>query len=271
MGVRRFFIEGIDFIKQINHNRYLIYELTKRDFKGHYVSNILGLSWAILEPLLMMLILLLVFTYLRNGKQMEYPFGVYLITGLIAFEFFSKTLNQATKSIRTFDFLVKKVNFRVAIIPLVKIFSEIFMHVIIIFIVIIILFFNKIWPSIYWLQLFYYIFATSMLLLGISWITSSIQLFFPDISTIVNLATRVLFFLTPIFWEINIFPDKVAKIMRLNPLFYIVSGYRDSFLYHIPFWDKPLITVYFWGLTFFILLVGILVFKRLRPHFADVI
>jgi lipopolysaccharide transport system permease protein/teichoic acid transport system permease protein len=67
------------------------------------------------------------------------------------------------------------------------------------------------------------------------------------------------------------FPGKYMIFVQINPLYYIVTGYRDSFLYHVPFWEKPMLTLYFWGFTGFSLLLGIIVFKKLRPHFADVI
>ena len=269
--IKRFFTEAIDFIRQIYVNRFLIKELTKRDFKASYIKNILGLSWALLEPMFMMSILWLVFTYIRIRKPGEYPFAVYLLTGMIAFDYFNKSLGKATGSIKAYDFLVKKVNFRVAIIPMVKIISELFLHLIIMGIVMIILIFNHVYPSFYWLQVIYYIFALYMLLVGISWFTSSVQLFFPDISNIITLGTRVLFFLTPIFWTIDIFPKRLAIFVKLNPLYYIVSGYRDSFLYHIAFWEKPELTLYYWCFTLLSIIIGVIVFKKLRPHFADVI
>jgi lipopolysaccharide transport system permease protein/teichoic acid transport system permease protein len=269
--VTRFFREGVDFIRQIYLNRHLIMELTRRDFRSNYIRNWLGLSWAILEPMFMMTILYFVFTFVRIRQGGEFPFAIYLLTGMIAFDFFTKSLTQATKSIKNYDFLVKKVNFRVAIIPMVKIISELFLHLIIMGIVIVILILSGVYPSWYWFQLIYYIVALYLMLVGLSWFTSSVQLFFPDISGIINLVTRVLFFLTPIFWTTEMFPGKYMIFVQINPLYYIVTGYRDSFLYHVPFWEKPELTLYFWGFTGLSLLVGIIVFKKLRPHFADVI
>jgi len=267
----RCFNEGVDFVRQIYLNRYLIFELTRRDFRSNYIKNWLGLSWAILEPMFMMIILYLVFTFVRARQGGDFPFAVYLLTGMIAFDFFNKSLTQATKSIKSYDFLVKKVNFRVAIIPMVKIISELCLHLIIMGIVMVILIFTGIYPSWFWFQLVYYILALYIMLVGLSWLTSSIHLFFPDIGGIINLVTRVLFFVTPIFWTTNMFPQQYLVFVKLNPLYYIVDGYRDSFLYHIPFWEKPALTLYFWGFTGISLLVGIIVFRKLRPHFADVI
>lgn len=268
---KRFFIEGADFLKQIYLNKFIIWELTKRDFKSNYVNNILGLSWAILEPLAMMFVLWFIFTYVRTGKNTSVPFALFLLSGLIAYDLFNKALNSATRGISNYGFLINKVNFRSAIIPLVKIASEIMMHLIIVAIVSTILILSGIPITLYWLQVFYYMFATVFLLVGITWFTSSIALFFPDIKYIITIVMRVLFFFTPIFWEVKNIPEHLMIYFRLNPLYYIVKGYRDSYLYQVGFWENKVDTIYYWCIagTFFI--IGVLVFKRLRPYFAEMV
>lgn len=271
MSIKRFFIEGYDFIFQLYSNRGIIWELTKRDFKTKYVSNIFGLSWAIIEPLAMMIVLWFIFTFVRTGRSMEVPFSLYLLSGLIAYDFFNKCLNSGTNAINSFGFLITKVNFRSAIIPLVKIASEMLLHFIILVLVMIIFIANGIEVSIYWIQVIYYLFASAVLLTGITWFTSSISLFFPDIKYIITITMRVLFFFTPIFWSADSIPVEYRGYFRINPLYYIVNGYRDSFLYHEAFWEHPIDTLYFWILVIFFLTLGVIVFKRLRPLFADII
>jgi lipopolysaccharide transport system permease protein len=264
--------EGIDFLKHIVENRYLLYELTKRDFQSKYVQNFLGISWAVLDPLAFIVILWIVFGYgLRGGAKMEIPFIAYLVTGFISYNLFSKTLSAATKSINSYSFLVKKVNFRVAILPLVKIFSELFLHLIILLITFVVLLINGIYPSWYWFQILYYIFALVIFLTGLSWLTSSVNVFFPDMSNIIAIGTRFLFYLTPIFWDIRIFPEKVQHILNLNPVLYIINGYRDSLILHRGFWSYPELTLYFWTVTFVLVLAGIFSYKKLRPFFANVV
>jgi ABC-type polysaccharide/polyol phosphate export permease len=202
---------------------------------------------------------------------MEIPFATYLITGIVAYDFFNKTLNSATRSFKSFGFLISKVNFRAALIPLVKIASEVMIHIIILVIVAVILIFNGIPVTLYWLQVFYYLFASCVLLIGVTWLTSSISLFFPDINYIVTIVMRVLFFFTPIFWDPRGMPNEFLIYFRFNPLFYIVDGYRESLIYHVPFWIHHQNTMYFWGMTFLFFVIGVFVFKRLRPHFADAI
>jgi len=264
--------DGIEFIRHLLNNRYLIYELTKRDFRQKYVSNVLGLAWSVLDPLALMLIFWLIFGLgFKGGSRMEIPYVTYLITGLAAYLFFQTTLIQATASIAEYHFLVSKVKFRVSILPLVKILSELTLHVIVVGVAVVILLLNGIYPRWSWFQLLYYIAATMMLLLGLSWFSSAVRLFFPDIQNIIQIFLRFFFYLTPIFWTADIMPEKYLMILKLNPMYYIVVGYRDSLIFGKPFWERPELTVYFWALTLVCLFIGIRVFSRLKPHFADVV
>lgn len=268
---KKIYNETVDFFRQIWLKRTLIYELTKRDFKVKYSANIFGFSWSVMEPVAMMVILWFVFTYLRTGTSTTVPYSLFLLTGIIAYDFVNKSMNATVKSIKAYSFLIQKVNFRMAVIPIVKLFSEIFIHLIVLLIVVIIMIFSHLSFSFYWFQVFYYLFAAMVLLIGISWATSSIALFFPDISYIITIIMRLAFFFTPIFWSSENLTGKFAAYIRLNPLYYIVNGYRDSLLYHVGFWEKPGETIQYWAITFVFLVIGVSVFKRLRPHFADVI
>lgn len=260
------------FISQIFTNRRLIIELTKRDFKNKYIKNYFGLAWAILDPLFFMLVLYFVFHYRFNTKDLlGVPFVTYLLSGYIAFDFFSSTLSSVPNCIKSYSFLIKKINFHSAIIPLVKIASNLFMHLIITIIVLTIIWCTGIHPTIYWVQIIYYQFSMTLLLVGIGWVTSSIYLFFPDIKNIINIISRLLFFLTPIFWSLEGLPEKYIRIMKLNPLTYVVEGYRSSLLYNIYIWNDIPYTIYFWIWVFVFLVLGIFIFKKLRPHFADVV
>jgi lipopolysaccharide transport system permease protein/teichoic acid transport system permease protein len=135
----------------------------------------------------------------------------------------------------------------------------------------IIIILNGIPVTIYWLQILYYLFAMVALLTGLSWLTSSLSLFFPDTHYIITITMRVLFFFTPIFWEADSIPASFLIFFQLNPLYYLVNGYRDSLLYQVPFWTYQIGTLYYWGVTLAITILGVIVFKRLRPFFAEVV
>ena len=138
--------------------------------------------------------------------------------------------------------------------------------------VVLILISHGYYPTWYWLQVFYYFFAMVLLTLGLSWITSAVTVFTRDVKHIVTILLQFGFWATPILWNPSMLPDSFQFFVKLNPMAYIVMGFRDSLVFCKPFWEESLkVTLYFWGLTFFFLFLGIAVFKRLRPHFADVI
>ena len=269
--IHQFIKESLDFFLQLYFHRMLILNLGQRDFEKKYVRNFFGFIWAILDPLAFILILYLVFG-VRYGKTNpdEVSFVVYLITGYIAYGLFSAGMISITTCISDHSFLLKKVNFRVAILPIVTLLSNLMIHFIVLVICIVVLFLNQIYPDFYWLQIIYYIFALSVLLISLGWLLSSVYLFFPDISNIVGIITQAMLFLSPIFWNMQGLPPAHQFILKLNPLFYVVNGYRESLYNHQGFWTHPLLTIYFWSFCFIALIAGVTVFKRLRPHFADV-
>ena len=114
-----------------------------------------------------------------------------------------------------------------------------------------------------------------MLALGLSYLTSAIQVFFKDMAQIVSICLQFGMWMTPIMYSENLFVERgitiAPFILKLNPFYYIAAGYRDSMLTGDWFWMRPTLSVYFWVVTIAILLVGLKVFKRLRPHFSDVL
>ena len=108
-----------------------------------------------------------------------------------------------------------------------------------------------------------------MLLLGITWFTSAIGVFFPDIQSIVSVLGQILFYYTPVLFDYNSMPNFIKPYIEKNPLYYIVQGYRDSIYYKIPFWEYPKLTLYFWIWVLVFMIIGTFTFKRLKNQFAD--
>jgi lipopolysaccharide transport system permease protein/teichoic acid transport system permease protein len=126
-------------------------------------------------------------------------------------------------------------------------------------------------PDIYSLQVVYYLFSSIVLMLGISWMTSSLVIFLRDIGQVIGMFLQFGFWLTPVFWSLKTVPERYHLIVKLNPLYYITEGYRDSFFYKTWFWEHQGQTTYFWVTTAIIFVSGAVIFRKLRPHFADVL
>ena len=127
-------------------------------------------------------------------------------------------------------------------------------------------------PMATWIQILYYSFAASMLALAFGHLTSAVNVFFKDMAQIVSICLQFGMWLTPIMYQETMFADKApwfVTILKLNPFYYVVAGYRDSMLTGNWFWERPKLGIYFWVVTLVIGLVGLRVFKRLRPHFSD--
>lgn len=262
-----------NFFTDIYDKRSILFELAKRDFQQQYMGSYLGFVWVYLQPLLFISVLYLVFTFgFKSGSSSNgVPFAVYLISGMIAWLYIAENLNAGTNVIRQHSFLLKKVDFRLSMLPVVKLLSSSVPHIFFIMIAILIAVLNGIYPTIYVFQTLYYFAAMIALLLGIGWFTSSTNIFIPDVSKAVSVIVTFGFWLTPIFWDLSKIPEQYQWIIKLNPAVYIIEGYRDSIINHTWFWEKPFDTLYFWFFTGLILIFGIKVFKNLKPHFAEVI
>lgn len=270
--IKQLYKESIDFVSQVKDNQFVIRELVKRDLKGRYVKNYFGLSWTILEPLFLILTLWFVFSYIFPSNRLpDIPYITYLISGYIPFLFFSNSINQSTNSITAYSFVLKKTDFRLAIIPIIKIITETILHSFVVFLAVAIILLKGIPISIFIIQVLYYQFSLFILLIALGWITSTVSVLFPDFKLIINIIIRLLFYLTPVFWNLSMFPKKYHFIFKLNPLFYIVEGYRDSLIFGIGFWERSDSAIYFWTFTAIVFLLSVLIFKRLRNHVLDVI
>ena len=110
-----------------------------------------------------------------------------------------------------------------------------------------------------------------VLVYTLSLFTSSIILFFRDLGQIIGIVVSVGFWATPIGWQITMLPGAVQRIFKLNPMYYIVTGYRDAFVDKIYFWQRPYETLYFWVFCLVVLFIGAKIFNKLKPHFSDVL
>jgi lipopolysaccharide transport system permease protein/teichoic acid transport system permease protein len=268
----KFILDIKKFVGIIFQKKDAIYELAKRDFQAQNKNTYLGIIWGYIQPLTYIFLLVLVFSIgLRSNPGGEVPFVVYLISGMIAWQFFSATFSSLTQVVKTHSFLVKKGDFSLSIIHIAKILSALIPHLVLLLVTISVCWFHGLLSGVYTLQLIYYLASMFFLLLGLGWITSSTSIFIHDVSNVVTILTQFGFWFTPIIWNITRIPERYQWIVKLNPMCYIVNGYRDSLIYKIPFWSKPYETLYFWFFTSIVLLIGVVVFRRLKPHFGEVI
>lgn len=262
-------------LMKINHffNHLLtIFRFAKNDLKKRYAGSIGGMLWAYIQPLVAILVFWFVFEVgFKNPPVDDMPFILWLVPSYVAWSYANDAINQSSNVLYEYSYLVKKVKFKIHILPLIKVATSLIVHTFFIAFCFV-LFLGYGYPiHIAWLQIFYYTFALTMLLTGISWLVSSLSVFWKDISQIVNVILQIGFWMAPVFWNPESMNETVVFILKFNPFFYIVQGYRDCFTTHSGFWNYELLTPYFWCLTTIIFIVGAVVFKKLSKHYPDLL
>ncbi len=260
------------FFKSILVQRRLVLSMARREVKSQYVGASLGLIWTFIHPLVLIFIFWVVFSVgFKARPATNVPFVVWLTAAMTCWFAFSDMISGSTGIVVSHANLIKKTVFPSQILPVVKVTSSLVAHGIFILILFGLLILQGMPFSLFYFQAGYYLFCMLILVLGLAWLLSALNVFVRDIGQAVGLALQVGFWGTPIFWDITMMPERVQMLLKLNPMFYIVQGYRDSFLNFIPFWHHPALTLYFWGVALSCFVGGALVFNKLQPQFSDVL
>ena len=266
------FSSFIRFLKLIVTQKNLIFSLAKRQVASQHVGSILGLIWTCINPMVMIGVFWFVFSVgFKVQPVNDVPFVVWLTAGMAIWNLFTDVVGRASGAILGSANLIKKTIFPSQILPFVSLISCLITHLVFLVLLIILLFCYKMDFSIYFLQTFYYLFCMVFFSLGLSWLVSSLNVFIRDTGQAVAVVLQVGFWATPIFWNIDVIPVRYQFFLKLNPMHYIVQGYRDSFINFIPFWEHPYLTAYFWSIALPTFVIGALVFQKLKPQFADVL
>ena len=262
----------IELLKEIIQGKTLLFNLAKNDLKSRYAGSFFGIVWALIQPLVTILVFWYVFQVgFKSAPINNVEFILWFAAAYIPWVYFNDGLMSSTNCLYEYSFLIKKIKFPVSLLPLVKICSSAMIHS---FFICFIFFMYLVYGysfDVMWFQALYYTFALTCLLVGLSWIMSSLAVFFKDFSQIVAVVLQVGFWLTPIFWSSEGMSEVVLFTIKLNPLYYITQGYRDTFFYSVSFMEHPTLTAYFWVVTGIVFIVGAVLYQKLRPHFADIL
>lgn len=251
------------YIKNFIRYQSLLQGLVMRDMKVKYKRSILGILWTLLNPLLTMCVLTIVFSNLFRYDIENFP--VYLITGQVMFSFFAEATSIAMGSIIGSASLIKKVYIPKYIFPLSKILSSFVNLLFALIAVIIIMIFMKINITIAILFVplsFIYILTFSV---GVGLLLSSINVFFRDTQHLYGVLLTAWTYLTPIFYPIDIIPNKFRWLIEINPIYYMVTYFRDCVLYgNIPSLQLNIICILY---SVFTLIIGLWVFYKKQDKF----
>ena len=259
---------------ELYQSRHLIWKLAKNDFKKRYAGSYLGAVWAMVQPVVTVAMYYVVFDVIMgtgNAMMPDKPYVLFLTAGLVPWFYFSEALNSGTNALLEYNYLVKKVVFKISVLPIIKIIAATFIHVFFAMVMLVIAAIYGYYPNVYTIQLVYYSFCLFVFVLGLCYSTCAIMVFFKDIGQIISILLQIGMWATPILWDINSMSNTVQMFVKINPLVYIVNGYRSAIFEKSWFWEDFYSTMYFWIVTVVVFGVGALVFKRLKVHFSDVL
>jgi lipopolysaccharide transport system permease protein len=216
--------------------RYLLYNLVLRDLKVRYKNSLLGVLWSMLNPLGLMLVFTALFTVLSSGDNAQNNFPIFVLVGLMPWNFFSGTLMGGTNSITSNAPLVKKVYFPRELLPLAALLSNLVNFSIAAFIFIIMLYLFGLQLTIHALWVPVILVIQMIFMLGLCFLLGSLNVFYRDVMMVLEVVLLAWFFLTPIFYPFSLFDNYAqlfgiefspARLMRwLNPMASIIDGYR---------------------------------------------
>lgn len=259
-------------VKAIYHSRNQIKALAMNDFRSRYVGSYLGRIWGIISPIMTILMFWFVFQVgLRSNPISNVPFILWLIAAMIPWNFFSDAWLSGNGAFTGYSYIVKKVVFNIDILPLVKILGSSILNVIFHVLIIIVYTAYGLFPGWHIIDMVYFSICLTVLALALSMITATLNVFMKDVGQFLGIVMQYLMWFTPIMWMYTMIPAKLSWMYKLNPLFYVTNGYRESLIDGVWFFERYDLMLYFWGFTFVCLLVGNYLMKKLKPHFADVL
>lgn len=264
---------AINFLIRLYRGRRTIRALARRDVLSRYSGTLFRGVWELANPVITLLVFWFVFSFAFKSKgPAGIPFIIYFVTGYVPWLFFSESLTRGMHGVVAHTFLAKKMIFPSELLPFVYLTGGAINHGIQLLLVIVVLLFSGISISWYWLQIPYYFLTLCAMLVGLQWLLSALNVFNRDLGQGVGVALNVWFWITPIVWVADgVIPKNYQWLIHANPVVYVIEGYRDSFLYQQPFWVNWLQGIYVWCLALVFAVIGATIFRRLKPHFGDVL
>ena len=256
--------------------RHLLWMLVMRDLKTRYKNSIFGVAWSFLQPLGMMLVLTFAFGVINKGPSELPHFNVFILSGFLAWTFFSSSMVGGTGSVVANSALVRKVYFPRIILPISVVISNMtnFILALPMFILVAVVSGHQLTWTLALLPLV--LLVQLLLTIGLAFILSAINVFYRDTQFIVDLGMLALFFLTPIFYDIRIAKpamifgqvvDVALWLRRLNPMASLVNIYQDVMYRGVPtnidFFLRTALT------SLVVFLVGYFVFRRMSVRFGE--
>lgn len=245
--------------------REMLMNLILKELRARYKGSVLGFLWTFFNPLLMLIVYSIVFSYIMRTSVQNYPMFVFV--GLLPWNYFANSLLQGSASLVQNSALIKKVYFPREILPCAFVLANAVNYVLSLFVLIpaLILFHIKLTWAV--LAFPIVLFIETIMLMGLGLLVSVVNVYFRDLEHILGVLVTVWFFLTPVIYPIDLIPEQVKVYFMYNPMTPMIEAYRDIFFDGVwPRWrDIGLLLVF----STVVLLAGLLVFNRLQRNVAE--
>lgn len=253
---------------ELDKNRFILKQLVTKDFKRKYRRSVLGIAWSVLNPLMMMIVMSVVFSFVFRADIENYP--LYLILGNITFSFMSESTSQALMSFIDAAPLLKKVRVSRFVFPVQKVLFALVNFTFSLVAVALVMLWFRVVPTWHIIWLPVCLFLLVLFCSGIGLIVGSLAVFFRDVVHLWSVILTAWTYLTPIFWvptqlAANGAPTWVVSIVELNPMYGFVTFMRDIFLWNQNPSMQTLGLCVFWAVI--MLGIGILVFRKTQHKF----
>ena len=265
----------VEIIKDHIQYRQQIFKLAKADLIKTYRGAALGWAWAIIKPAVTIFVYWFTFQIgLRAGKDVEgFPFFLWLISGVIPWFYMSDMITGGTECIRKYSYLVTKMKFPISTIPTFFSISKFMVHLALLAIMIIIFIAMGYPPDIYLLQLPIYMLLSFLFFTVFSLFSSLLACMSKDFSNLVKSLVTAVFWLSGIIWNINTLKDIpwLRALLKINPVTYLVEGYRNCFIHKTWIWESPKTLIAFLAILLVLTIASIWVYRKLRKEIPDVL
>lgn len=253
-------------IKELYAYREMIFSLVRRDLNGRYKGSALGFLWTFINPLLQLGVYTMVFSVImRNGITDYYLF---LFVALIPWIFFSTSLSGGSSCIWSQKEMVKKIYFPREVLPIAFVTSQ-FVNMLLSFLVIfaVLIVSGKGINLIALLYLPVIMIVEYILALSVAMISSAVTVYLRDVEYILGIVTMAWQFLTPVMYSVDVVPERMRTVFNLNPMTPVIVAYRDILYYKKVPELGTLVQAVCLGMV--LLVLGMVVFSRLKRHFAE--
>ena len=250
----------------LEQHRFLLRNLILKDFRIRYRNMSLGVFWSLVNPLVMMGVLSFVFTKIFPNSGVP-NFGVFVLCALVPFNFYSLAWAGSTTSVLDNASLIKKTKFARELIPIATVLSNSVHFLIQTGLLIFFVWLFDYGVNRYWLLLPVVWILEVMFVCGLALITSALDVYFRDVRYVVESSNLVMFWLVPIFYPFHIIPQKYHLLFQFNPIAAVVLASRSIFLEAKAPPESLLVKLALVSVS--VLATGFLVFRRLKPKFAD--